>query len=62
MTTVFTIEITTQTDNGNADLAEKAMLEPERKAEWERKIEQVLERHINNANVVCTGIKVFETA
>ena len=62
MTGIFTVEITAELDDETMDAAEKAILNPVKKAMWERKLERALEERISKARVNCTDIKVFMTS
>ncbi len=64
MTIVYNIEITAQfsNENGNADIAEKSVLDPELKSAWEKKVSRAFEGYLKDASVTCTNIKVFPTA
>jgi len=63
MTVIYTIEITSQYVNTDEKIetAELSVLNEKYKSAWEHKVEKAFERHLPEAKVVCTNIKVFPT-
>lgn len=63
MTVIYTLEMTVEFDERtkSVEQAEISVLEPERKAAWQRKIERVMEQHIPDAKITCNNIQVFPT-
>ncbi len=61
MTVIYKIEITAQfaDDEDKTDIAEQAVLDPQRKCAWEKKVEKAFSKFAPDADIVCTDIKVF---
>lgn len=62
MTVVFTMEITLELDRSQEDIADKCIVDADLKQRWIRKVEKETSKAIPNADVVCTGIQVFQTS
>lgn len=60
MTVIFTIEITTEIDKSQEDIADRCIVDEAHRQRWIRKVEKETSKAIPNADVVCTKIQVFD--